>query len=120
MPSAYGRRRGTAIIETEKGILVVAQSHRAYLLPGGGARPDELQIQSAIRELREETGLYPIEVKYLFKHMAAKIFLMKVKGTPRPRNEIIRIAYYQPGNGIKVSPNTKKIIDQYYSLYASK
>lgn len=113
MPSPYSRRRGTAIVDSSKGILVVSQGSEVFLLPGGGARSHELQIEAAIRELKEETGLYPIEVKYLFKFMSAKIFLMKTRGTPRPRNEIRKIAYYYPGGNIRVSYNTKKIIDIY-------
>lgn len=115
MSSTYNRRRGTAIIDTKKGIMVVSHG-RGYLLPGGGARPKEIQIECAIRELREETDLYPIEIKYLFRFMKAKVFLMKVRGTPIPKNEIKSIAYYKPGCNIKVSSNTKKIIEKYYVL----
>ncbi|WP_067048329.1 NUDIX domain-containing protein [Methanofollis ethanolicus] len=62
MAGAYDRRRGTAIIESQRGILVVTHGNRgAYLLPGGGAREDELQIIAAIRELKEETGPYPMK-----------------------------------------------------------
>ena len=115
MSSAYNRRRGTALIETRRGVMVVSHG-RGYLLPGGGARRNELQIECAIRELREETGLYPVEVKYLFRFMKAKVFFMKVRGTPKPRNEIKRIAYYKPGSSTRVSLNTKKIIDRYYAM----
>lgn len=115
--SAYGRRRGTAIIETEKGIIVVAEGNSKFLLPGGGARPHEMQIESVIREVKEELDIYPVEVKFLFKHMAAKVFFMKALGTPRPHNEINRIRYYYPGCNIEVSNNTKKILDIYYESY---
>jgi 8-oxo-dGTP diphosphatase len=117
MAGAYDRRRGTAIIENQKGILVVTHSNGGvYLLPGGGAREKELQIMAAIRELKEETGLYPIEVRYLFTHLKAKIFVMKAKGTPRPCNEIKKIAWYQPGSHINVSGNTRAIIDRYLQM----
>jgi ADP-ribose pyrophosphatase YjhB (NUDIX family) len=117
MAGAYDRRRGTAIIEDQRGILVVTHGEDGiYLLPGGGARQDELQIIAAIRELREETGLYPIEVKYLFTHLKAKVFAMKVKGTPKPCNEIRKIEWYQPGSRVNVSGNTRAIINRYLMM----
>ena len=115
MPSAYQKRRGTVIVDTDKGILVVAQGS-LFLLPGGAAYSNELQMQAAIRELYEETGVYPIEVKYLFRHLNSKIFFMKIKGTPRPCSEIKKIDYYYPGKEIPISSNTKKIINQYYLM----
>jgi len=118
MASAYDRRRGTAIVEDERGILVVAQ-RKTFLLPGGGPKGNEYQIQAAIRELIEETGLYPVEVKYLFTFKRAKIFRIKTKGVARPKNEIKKIAYYRKSNGVKVSSNTQKIIDIYLKLKKS-
>jgi hypothetical protein len=33
----HRRRRGTAIVETPKGILVASERRKIFLLPGGGA-----------------------------------------------------------------------------------
>ena len=48
--SAYGRRRGTAIVETERGIIVVTHDNRQFLLPGGspkrGKHKFKLQLES--------------------------------------------------------------------------
>lgn len=115
---AYDRSRGTAIVENNNGILVVAQRD-TFLLPGGGAKGNEYQIQAAIRELIEETGLYPIEVKYLFKFHRAEIFKIKTRGKPEPRNEVKKIAYYNPESSVKISYNTRKIIEIYYNLQKS-
>ena len=52
----HKRRRGTAIVDTPKGIVVVSVGGRTYYLPGGGARRGESRESAAIRELREETA----------------------------------------------------------------
>ena len=62
------RRRGTAIVQTPKGILVVAGKRKMFLLPGGGAHPTESRQRAAIRELEEETGLQATSCKYLFPY----------------------------------------------------
>ncbi|MGH9919809.1 MAG: NUDIX domain-containing protein [Nitrososphaerales archaeon] len=62
----YVRRRGTAIVESASGILVVSKDGRVFTLPGGGARPDESDGEAAIRELKEETGLDAVDLVYLF------------------------------------------------------
>jgi len=56
------RRRGTAIVDTSRGILVVSHGNRTFYLPGGGAEKGESQKNAAIRELKEETGLVPLHL----------------------------------------------------------
>ncbi|MDD5126582.1 MAG: NUDIX domain-containing protein [Dehalococcoidales bacterium] len=123
------RRRGTAIIETEKGILVTAGHNGIFLLPGGGANKGETRLQAAIRELKEETGLDAYYAKYLFRHVGKinkshghgyfqdhhTVCLIKANGSPTPRHEIRFIAYYKPGSGVRVSGTTRDIIERYYS-----
>ena len=112
--SAYGRRRGTAIVETEQGVIVVTHSNNLFLLPGGSPNPGELQIQAAIRELREETGLKAFDVRYLFTHMESKVFLIQAEGDPVPRNEIKKLEYYHKDSSVNVSNNTRLIIEKYW------
>ncbi len=50
------RRRGTAIVETNKGILLTSGKGRVFILPGGGARRSESRLRAALRDLEEETG----------------------------------------------------------------
>lgn len=50
----------------------------------------------------------------MFKHIAAKVFSMKIVGTPAPQNERKKVGYYFPNFSIDLSGNTKKIIDTYY------
>ena len=118
MPGAYERKRGTAIIDTPQGILVVRQGRARFLLPGGGVKTGESRLEAAVRELREETGLIAYEVRFLFEYQKSKVFLIKADGTPRPRHEIGQIGYYTRDSSIPLSWNTKQIIEKYWDAFA--
>ena len=111
------RRRGTAIVETSKGILLTA-IHKTFLLPGGGANRGESRFRAAIRELEEETGLLANEAKIIFQHETIfhkhTVVLIKAKGTPQPKQEVNHLEYYKPGKDIKISKGTRDIIEKYY------
>jgi ADP-ribose pyrophosphatase YjhB (NUDIX family)/ribosomal protein S27E len=125
---AHRRRRGTAIIDTPQGILVVSESSNLFLLPGGGANPGESRRMAAIRELREQTGLETTECTYLFRYKGRihkdfrgghfwddhKVFLVKTNGDPKPHHEIKEIAYYN-GSNIKLGGSAQRIIERYNS-----
>lgn len=129
MPRVRRRRRGTAIVETERGILVVAGKDRIFLLPGGEAKKHETRMQATMRELGEETGLQPQSAKFLFHHEGRvhkshghgyfrdhhTVCLVEARGTARPHREIEYVEYYKPGSGIDISGVTKEIIDRYYA-----
>jgi 8-oxo-dGTP diphosphatase len=129
MANVKKRRRGTALVETEQGILVTAGRGGVFLLPGGGANRGESRTKAAMRELREETGLKPYYAKYLFRHRGRvskshghgyfqdhhTVCLIKAHGTPRPRHEIKYVAFYKPGSGVRISGITREIIEKYYS-----
>lgn len=111
------RRRGTAIVESSKGILLTAMSSGVFLLPGGGANKGETRFKAAIRELEEETGLLAYSAQIIFNFETRSHFhtvvLIKAKGNPKPKNEVKYIDYYQEGKNIKMSTGTKKIIEEY-------
>lgn len=117
------RRRGTAIIETDEGILVAAGKGKIFLLPGGNAKMYESRRRAAIRELKEETTLEAYSDKYLFSHVepkhqryraSHKVFLIKAHGTPKlNHHDVSHIDYWRPGSKITLSKPTQKIINRY-------
>jgi 8-oxo-dGTP diphosphatase len=121
------RRRGTAIIDTFRGILVVSEKGKTYNLPGGAAKDGESRRDAALRELEEETGLKADECSYLFEcngHLQRdkrggffrdvhKVFLMRTSGTAKPKNEINYLAYTKD-DPVNLSSTTKRIIKKYY------
>jgi ADP-ribose pyrophosphatase YjhB (NUDIX family) len=123
------RRRGTAIVDTDKGILVVSDGRKpVFLLPGGGARPGESRRRAAIRELEEETGLKTYYCRYLFTYNEPndgrrirnlhKVFLIKAYGIPTPNHrDVYYIAFWKPGSNIPISKTTEKIIKIYLEKY---
>src|SRR3972149_4610283 len=105
------RRRGTTIVETEKGILLTAGCPRKpFILPGGGAERGESRFVAALRELTEETHLLPYAAEVIFRHKGKirptlsgrqkfqdqhTVCLVKASGTPRPGGgDAKRIAYF--------------------------
>jgi 8-oxo-dGTP diphosphatase len=118
------RRRGTAIVETNKGILLTAMSGGFFLLPGGGANKGESRFRAAIRELEEETGLIANFAEIIFDHESKShnhtVVLIKAKGTPKPKEEVKYIDYYTPNSKLKISKGTKDIIDKYFEWKKKK
>jgi 8-oxo-dGTP diphosphatase len=124
------RYKGVALVDTKRGILVVANRKRIFSLPGGGTNRGESRKDAIIRELEEETGLIGINAKYLFNYEGkewkahsgkiiknyAKVFLVKVRGKAKPKHEIKHIAFWKEGSKIRISWRSKKLINAYLEL----
>jgi len=125
------RKRGTAIVETPRGILMTAGRNKVFLLPGGGTDKGETRKHAAMRELREETGLFSTRRDYLFTYIEPKfrldgvkrkivnkhkVFLIKTRGRARPRHEIKHIDYWTLKSKIKLSYHTERIIERYLQI----
>jgi len=122
------RRKGVAIVESKKGILVVSGRSKIFALPGGGAKRGESRRRATKRELREETGLRTKSTKYLFSYVGrkwkdsrkrivinyAKVFSIKAFGRLRPRSEIRHVGWYKAGSSLRISKSTKKLIEKYF------
>jgi len=90
----YVRRpRGTAIIETDKGIILhKGKRGEGYILPGGEIETaavkglkgikakGESALEGTIREIYEELGLRPVKSRYLFKKEGSEISLYSLPG----------------------------------------
>jgi len=116
------RRRGTAIVESSNGILVVSEHGRVYGLPGGGAKRGESREKAALRELEEETGLKTTKSSFLFEftshYNSHKVFHADTVGFAEPKHEVKRLAWYN-GSNVHVTNTTKKIIEMYRGMKQS-
>ena len=117
------RRRGTAIVDTLRGILVVSHDDRTFYLPGGGAEKGESQKTAAIRELKEETSLEIVACRFLFEYESLtdnhEVFLIETSGIAKPSSEIKYIDYFN-GSNLKVSNATWEILQLYRAAKVSK
>ena len=120
---AFKRRRGTAIVDTPRGILVVSHNNRTFYLPGGGAEKGESLKNAAIRELKEETNLESIGCRILFEYESLtnnhKVFLIETTGVAKPSSEIRYIDYFN-GSNLKVSNATWEILERYQATKVAK
>lgn len=123
MPMAFKRRRGTAIVETQKGILMVSHNNRTFYLPGGGAEKGESRKEATIRELKEETNLQTLSCSFLFEYESLtnshKVFSITSTGIAKPSNEIQYIDYFN-GSNLKVSNTAWEILELYNSIKITK
>lgn len=116
-------RRATCIVDGEEGILLAETEHGMILLPGGQATRGESRLETAIRELKEETNLSAHAAIYLFDHESRsnrhKVFYLVATGFPEAHDDAVALHYYDRlsvEQQKKLSPATKAIIEQYLEL----
>jgi 8-oxo-dGTP diphosphatase len=113
---ASKRRRGTAIVDTSRGILVVSHDNRTFYLPDGGAEMGESQKTAATRELKEETSLETVTCRFLLKYESLtdnhEVFVIETTGIAKPSSVIKYIDYFN-GSNLKVSNATWEILELY-------
>ena len=118
--------RSTAIVESIKGILVIAGKRGLYSLPGATVREHERRENSVVRGLREETGLKAKKVDFLFSHDEPddgrkirnlhRVFLIEADGRPGHRSgEAKKISYWKPGSSINTNNTSKLIMERYFA-----
>lgn len=115
----YERRRGTAIVDTPRGVIVVRgkDPQSKFILPGGQVKGRESRLEASVRELREETGLTARGVMFMFEYQKSKVFLIDAIGIVRPHQEIAAIDYYiSPMVNTNVTYDTRMIIEQYLKM----
>jgi 8-oxo-dGTP pyrophosphatase MutT (NUDIX family) len=114
------KKRGTAIVKTEQGILLTKTRSGLFLLPGGHTKKGEPRIIAAIRELKEETNLSSDYVEFLFEYdssfYAHKVFYIKSTGIPKALNEIEQLGYYPGIRRDHISRSSIEIIQRFLSL----
>lgn len=118
----HKKRRGTAIIESPDGVMLVRMKNDKFMLPGGQSNKGEPRIITAIRELQEETGLIANHVVYLFdfesRFYRQKVFYIQPEnGVPAPSNEIVEIGYYPNIVDEKIHESSLQMLRYYGAKY---
>lgn len=129
------RRKGVALVDTAKGILMVRErNNRDFSLPGGGADRGESRQSASMRELHEETGMIPISAEYLCHYKGnpfnghrggiiqndVKVFVVLATGEPRVKHEIDEVAWWKPGCELPLCKGLWRTLESYKKFKEDK
>lgn len=122
MPFIKPKVRATVICVREGQVLLVSKDGVRWSLPGGRPDTQESLVDTARRELREETALDAKSMINAFQFIGATtvhhVFAATVgkSSTPKPRNEIKYLQWTSQDllDGLATSPTTRAIVLQYF------
>ena len=117
------RRRVTLIVKMSKGFLIGKHIFNwKFALLGGGLKFGESYLDAVRRELREETNLECMEIKYLFELKYGlhrhKVFLVEARGEMKFNWEIRDYRFVSEKNygEIKLKEFSRRILERYFAL----
>ena len=86
------RPRATVVLIRNGRVLLVSGETGRFSLPGGGIEPGEQSVETAVRELHEETGLTATRTEFVFDWASSAnrhhVFLVEADGDVRTGAEI--------------------------------
>jgi 8-oxo-dGTP diphosphatase len=97
---------GAIILNENKQMLVARKrvpGRTTFIIPGGKPEPGETDHDTCRRELSEELGVDTLSLRYFGRFeepsefedalVNATVYTVEIKGTPRPNNEIVELAW---------------------------
>ena len=99
-------------------LLIQERGTNTFSLPGGGIEGRESTMEAALRELREETRLRPLEAERLFDHEGAtqfhKVVWVRVRGNVRlQRKELAAYKWWDGREPVSILPSARTILDRF-------
>ena len=114
------RRRATVIVERDDYVLLIREKGaRRFSLPGGGIEGGESVMETALRELREETKLSVIKSERLFNHEGAtqnhRVVWALVRGNVQiQRKELSEYKWWNRKDDVPLIDSAKAILGKHF------
>ena len=117
-PKKKLRRRATVVTEQDGMVLLIRErGSKRFSLPGGGFEGRESTMEAALRELREETKLWPVEAKRMFDYegqtQSHRVVWAQVRGrVTLQRKEVSEYRWWDGREPVPLLPSARAIIDK--------